>query len=333
MIVNLVCAAAACVVMLALMPRFLRMLKSRKMGQTIYDLGPQAHLSKQGTPNMGGVLIGGITAAVGLIAAIVLAISKETIVFFSAENPIFFLLVSAIGAMLIGFADDYTKDIRHQHEGLNPKQKLVGQFALGLILSLWRYFAYGASIRLPFTDAAWNLGVFYVPVMTVVWVFIVNSTHLQDGVDGILSSVTAVGALCFGLIFTFGKEALRSPVQAAFAFALLGACVGFLRFNFHPAKIFMGDTGSMFIGGSLMGMAMASGLEIWLIFIAFTSIMSSVSVILQRGYFKLTHGKRLFKMTPIHHTFELIGMSEEKIVGMYALVTIALCVCAFLLAV
>ena len=331
MIANLVCAAAACVVMLALMPRFLRMLKNRKMGQTIYDLGPQAHLSKQGTPNMGGVLIGGITASVGLIASIVLSAVGKT-GFFASGNPVFFLLVSAIGAMLIGFADDYTKDIRHQHEGLNPKQKLVGQFALGILLSLWRYFAFGASIRLPFTDAAWDLGVFYVPLMTLVWVFIVNSTNLQDGVDGILSSVTAVGALCFGLIFTFGKQEVQNGMQAAFAFALLGACVGFLRFNFHPAKIFMGDTGSMFIGGALMGMSMASGLEIWLILIAFTSIMSSVSVILQRGYFKLTHGKRLFKMSPIHHHFELCGMSEKKIVGMYALVTLVLCVLAYWMA-
>ena len=332
MIANLISAAAACLLMLAFMPRFLRMLKQRRMGQTIYNLGPQAHLSKQGTPNMGGVLIGLITSAVTLIAAIVLCAVGKAGPFFSWKNPIFLVLVTALGSMAIGFADDYTKDMKHQHEGLNPNQKLAGQLVLGIAVSVWSYFVKGSAIALPLTENTWDLGIFYIPLMTLTLMFIVNSTNLQDGVDGILSSVTAVGMLCFGLIFTYGRQSLRDPILAAFAFALLGACLGFLRFNFHPAQIFMGDTGSMFIGGSMMGLALASGMELWLILIAFTSIMSSVTVMIQRVYFKLTHGKRLFKMTPIHHTFELMGMKEEQIVGMYSLVTLVLCVIAYLLA-
>ena len=332
MIANLISAAAACLLMLAFMPRFLRMLKQRRMGQTIYNLGPQAHLSKQGTPNMGGVLIGLITSAVALIADIVLCAVGKAGPFFSWKNPIFLVLVTALGSMAIGFADDYTKDMKHQHEGLNPKQKLAGQLVLGIAVSVWSYFVKGSAIALPLTENTWDLGIFYIPLMTLTLMFIVNSTNLQDGVDGILSSVTAVGMLCFGLIFTYGRQSLRDPILAAFAFALLGSCLGFLRFNFHPAQIFMGDTGSMFIGGSMMGLALASGMELWLILIAFTSIMSSVTVMIQRVYFKLTHGKRLFKMTPIHHTFELMGMKEEQIVGMYSLVTLVLCVIAYLLA-
>lgn len=334
-----IAAGIALALMLMIMPRFLPYLKKLKFGQTIYDLGPQAHKAKQGTPNMGGIVIAGAAIASLLMVALITGLRREWD--FGFESALWPLLFVALGSMAVGFADDYIKDVKKDHEGLKPRQKLIGQLFVGLAFSVYCYFKVGSDVVLPFTDHTWNLGVFYIPIMTVLVMFMTNSANLQDGVDGILSSVTVVGMGAFGVISSFlaAKGSIQSVANShiiAFAcLALAGACIGFLRFNRHPAKIFMGDTGSMFIGGVMVGTAMLLKLEFLLIPICFTCIMSSVSVMLQTAYFKYTRkkygqGRRIFKMTPIHHHFELSGMKENQIVLMYAAVTLVLSLIAVL---
>ena len=196
----------------------------------------------------------------------------------------------------------------------------------------------GSSVIVPFFNVEWDLGAFYVPLMTLAMIFMVNSANLQDGLDGLLSSVSVIGSSAWGLIAVFvtlaGASAL-SPEYignyqhlAIFAMALAGGCMGFLRFNHYPALVFMGDTGSMFIGGAMVGMSMLLRMPLYWLLICFTMFASSMSVIIQRIYFKVTHGKRIFKMSPIHHHFELCGMTEQQIVAMYSVVEGLLCLIA-----
>lgn len=319
----LLTALTAFAILLLGMPSLIDYLKKLKFGQTIYTLGPQAHLSKQGTPNMGGLLI---------VAATLLSTAGFAL-YEGIAARLFPLILLALGSMVIGFSDDYIKDVKKHHEGLKPMQKILSQTIAGLLFSAYCYFSMGSLIHLPFTKTELDLGLFYIPLMTLLVIFMTNSANLQDGVDGILSSVSAVGGIAFGAIALMLSDDNALPLRRAMAFAsfaLVGACGGFLVFNRHPAKIMMGDTGSMFIGGVFVGIAMLLRLQIWLIPICFTMIMSSLSVIMQRVYFKLTHGKRIFKMSPIHHHFELSGMSENQIVRMYAITTLVLSVLAML---
>ncbi len=345
-------AVIACGIVSAVMPFFLPYLKKLKFGQTIYDLGPQAHKAKQGTPNMGGIVTAGATVLTTVVLSVIRCVTKRAP--FGLDNALWPLLFITLGCMLLfGFPDDYIKDVKKDHEGLKPKQKLIGQMIVGLVFSLFCWFFVGHDVWLPFTQKTWDLGIFYIPVMTVLVMFITNSANLQDGVDGILSSVTVVGMTAFGIIACiFAKAAAggepagllslifpakeRDPwfaVIAILCFALAGASIGFLFFNRHPAKIFMGDTGSMFIGGAFVGVAMLLKCQFLLIPVCFTCIMSSVSVMIQTTYFKYTRkktgtGKRIFRMTPIHHHFELGGMKENQIVLMYAAVELVLCALA-----
>lgn len=335
-----ICVMAALLalgIMLLVMPKYLPYLKKLKFGQTIYDLGPKAHLAKQGTPNMGGIVIAGATVISGVAFGIWASVKNGLSL--GLRNPLWAMLFVCLGSMAVGFADDFVKDVKKRHEGLTPKQKLMGQVVVGLVFALYGYFFLGSDVVLPFTEKTWDLGVLYIPIMTVLVMFMTNSANLQDGVDGLLSSVTVVGLAVFGVIAAFLGDSMKLspfaenlngyPVLAAMCFALVGACIGFLRFNHHPAKIFMGDTGSMFIGGAMVGAAMLMKCQFLLIPICFTCLCSSGSVMLQTGYFKLTRkkygkGRRIFKMAPIHHHFELCGMKENQIVAMYAVVTLVL---------
>ena len=342
--------AVSLILVLAVMPAFLPFLKKLKFGQTIYDLGPQAHKVKQGTPNMGGIVTAGATVLATVVLSVIRCVSRG--IPMGLDCSLWPLLFITVGCMaLFGFPDDYIKDVKKDHEGLKPKQKLIGQMIVGLAFSVFCYFVIGHDVRLPFTEKTWDLGVFYIPVMTVLVMFITNSANLQDGVDGLLSSVTVVGMTAFGIItialgLRFAPQAADAvgsapdlerdgwyALIAILCFAVAGASIGFLFFNRHPAKIFMGDTGSMFIGGAFVGVAMLTKCQFLLIPICFTCIMSSVSVMMQTTYFKYTRkktgtGKRIFKMAPIHHHFELCGMKENQIVLMYAAVEIALCALA-----
>ncbi len=313
-------------------PKLIAYLKKLHFGQTIYELGP-AHQKKQGTPVMGGLMM-----AAGIVVS--------SLVFHPAEwnggwDFIFPLLAVSLLSMAVGFADDYIKAVKKRHDGLSPWQKIAGQVFVAVLFSVYCYFnpAVGSRIRVPFAGAEWDLGIFYIPLMTLLTIFIVNSSNLQDGLDGLLGTVTAIGASAWGVISVLlvtvpalaevaGAEG--AEVTGVFALSMTGACVGFLRYNRYPAKTFMGDTGSMLLGGGIVAMAMLLRLPLLLALIFFTPIMSSVSVILQRYYFKLTHGKRIFLMSPIHHHFEKKGYSETQIVSMYAGVTLVLSLIALL---
>ena len=313
-------------------PKLIAYLKKLHFGQTIYELGP-AHQQKQGTPVMGGLMM-----AAGILVS--------SLVFHPAHwsggwDFIIPLLAVSLLSMGVGFADDYIKAVKKRHDGLSPWQKIAGQVIISLGFSLYCYFspAVGSSIRIPFLNADWDLGIFYIPLMTLLTIFIVNSSNLQDGLDGLLGTVTAVGSSAWAVICLLLMlvpslagiaDADGAAVTCVFALSTAGACVGFLRYNRYPAKTFMGDTGSMLLGGGAVATAMLLRLPLLLVFIFFTPIMSSVSVILQRYYFKLTHGKRIFLMSPIHHHFEKKGYSETQIVSMYAGITAILSIIAVL---
>ena len=320
MIRMLLSAIVGLLIVLLMGPKFIPYLQKMHFGQTIYELGPKAHMSKQGTPVMGGLMM----------AAAVLVCSL-------AFHPLYFggiwdfmpaLLLAALLSMAVGFADDYIKAVKKRHEGLTPGQKVAGQVVVGLLFSLYCYFspAVGSEILIPFTTLSFDLGIFYIPLMTLLIIFIVNSANLQDGLDGLLSTVTAASfpgwaALAVFMSLIFPEMQGNYACVAVFCLALSGAAMGFLRFNRYPARVFMGDTGSMFIGGASIGAALLLRQPILLLLFSFCPVMSSLSVIIQRTYFKLTHGKRIFKMSPIHHHFELSGYSETQIVCMYGSIT------------
>ena len=313
-------------------PKLIAYLKKLHFGQTIYELGP-AHQKKQGTPVMGGLMM-----AAGIIVSSLVFHPRR---WSGGWDFIFPLLAVSLLSMAVGFADDYIKAVKKRHDGLSPWQKIAGQVVIAVGFSLYCYFspAVGSRIRIPFIGTDWDLGIFYIPLMSLLTIFIVNSSNLQDGLDGLLGTVTAVGSsawavICLLVMLVPALSGIAdrngAAVAATFALATAGACVGFLRYNRYPAKTFMGDTGSMLLGGGAVATAMLMRLPILLAFIFFTPIMSSVSVILQRYYFKLTHGKRIFLMSPIHHHFEKKGYSETQIVSMYMNVTLILSLIAIL---
>ena len=313
-------------------PKLIAYLKKLHFGQTIYELGP-AHQKKQGTPVMGGLMM-----AAGIVIS--------SLVFHPARwdgwyDFIIPLLAVSLLSMAVGFADDYIKAVKKRHDGLSPWQKIAGQVIVALGFSVYCYYhpSVGSRIRIPFTGTEWELGIFYIPLMTLLTIFIVNSSNLQDGLDGLLGTVTAVGSSAWTVICLLimlvpalagAADIHGAEVTGVFMISLAGASVGFLRYNRYPAKTFMGDTGSMLIGGATAATALLLRQPFLLLLIFFTPVMSSVSVILQRYYFKMTHGKRIFLMSPIHHHFEKKGYSETQIVSMYAGVTLVLSLIAIL---
>ena len=313
-------------------PKLIAYLKKLHFGQTIYELGP-AHQQKQGTPVMGGLMM----AAGIIISSLVFHPAQWD----GARDFIFPLLLVSLLSMAVGFADDYIKAVKKRHDGLSPWQKIAGQVIVAVGFSVECYFspAVGSRIRVPFLNTDWDLGIFYIPLTSLLTIFIVNSSNLQDGLDGLLGTVTAVGSsawtvICILLVtvpaLSGAADTNGAAVTGVFMISMAGACVGFLRYNRYPAKTFMGDTGSMLLGGGMAAAAMLLRMPLLLLLIFFTPVMSSVSVILQRYYYKLTHGKRIFLMSPIHHHFEKKGYSETQIVSMYMNVTLVLSLIAVL---
>lgn len=292
-------------------------LRRLKFGQNVYELAPEAHKKKQGTLTMGGLIFAGAT----IVAALVMDKREAPI----TQNMALAALLMALGNLLIGFADDLTKIRRGKNGGLTPKQKMVCQALLAAAFSCYCYFhpQVGSVIRVPFLRAEFDLGILYIPLMMFVIVGTTNSANLLDGLDGLLTSVSICDFATLAVIA--GAYGLGGDL-GVFCAALCGGLMAFLTHNAYPAEIFMGDTGSMFIGGAVVAAAMLLRQPLILVTIAFCMMISSLSDIIQIWYFKRTHGKRVFKMAPIHHHFELCGVHEAKIVMMYMLTTALLCV-------
>lgn len=302
-------------------------LKKLKFGQTIYELEPESNKKKQGTPTMGGLIF----AVPALIAGIAFAYSDTRFDF------LLMVLVCTLGFGLVGFVDDFIKVKLKRSLGLTPKQKLIPQIVLAVGLSFWAYYhpQIGSSLTVPFFNVEWNLGWFYIPVMVFVLVGTTNSANLLDGLDGLCGGCSMFDFITMALICV--TMAAANPENASnllnvgiFAGAMVGGLMGFLRYNSHPARVFMGDVGSFFIGGALAGMALVTRLSLLLPIIALAMLMSSLSDIIQISYFKFTRkktgtGKRVFRMAPMHYHFVLGGMPETKVVTMYYIVTAVLC--------
>ena len=328
------CAAVAAFVISALTGRFLiPYLRKLHFGQTILEEGPKWHKSKQGTPIMGGIMFIAAITAVTIISTVVYILTGSGFIeTYRADIPgeavsIFAGLGLALANGFIGFIDDYTKVVKKRNLGLTAKQKLVFQFAAAAAYLAVMYFSgKDTAMLIPFVGYV-DLGFFYYIISAVVIVGIVNAVNLTDGIDGLDGSVTFFVAVAFMLV----SSSLYALGITAFSAAVAGGCLGFLVWNFHPAKVFMGDTGSLFLGGVVCAMAFAVDMPILLLPLGIVYLCEMFSVILQVGYFKLSHGKRLFKMSPIHHHFEMSGWSEVKIVAVFSAVTALFGAASFLL--
>ena len=312
-------AAAAFAVSMLVTARLIPLMKHRQFGQFIREEGPQAHLSKAGTPTMGGIaFIIGTTVAV--VASMFMKGSMTT------EKIAILLSMFAFGA--IGFIDDYNKVAKKQNEGLTPKQKLILQVVFGVALAIYMMTKAGTAMLIPFFGKTVDFGIMYIPFVVFIEVSMANAVNLTDGLDGLAASTSSIVACTFaivGMTVHGGNEPMAVAGQAVF-----GALLGFLIYNHYPARIFMGDTGSMALGGVLSAMAIVGHME-WLLPIAgLIYVIEALSVIIQVTYFKKTGGKRVFRMAPIHHHFELGGWHETKVVRVFCLFTFVCCVIAYL---
>lgn len=291
-----------------------------KFGQSILEIGPNWHKNKQGTPTMGGIMfVLGIGVTV-LLAGIPLMV-------FDGDFRHLLIFGFALVFGVIGFIDDYAKVSKQQNKGLSALQKLLLQLAASAVfLTVLRISGdLTPNLVLPFVGEIELPWLLYLFLMLFVIVGAVNAVNLTDGVDGLATSVTLPVALLFGVL----AFAMSLSAAGLFAAALFGALFGFLVYNRNPAKVFMGDTGSLFLGGAIVGLAFAFDLPLILLFAGIVYIAETLSVILQVGYFKLTHGKRLFKMSPIHHHFELCGWSENKLCVIFTLVSALGCLIGY----
>ena len=315
------CAEIAAFLISAVTGKFLiPFLHKLNFGQTILEEGPKWHKSKQGTPIMGGIMFIIAIVAVSVISTVVYMLTGSGFIetyFSDISREVTFIFAGlglALANGLIGFIDDYTKVVKKRNLGLTAIQKLVLQFAVaGAYLATLGIAGYGTSTIIPFVGSV-DLGFFYYIIAAIVIVGVVNAVNLTDGVDGLDGSITFFVAVSFMLI----ASKLYSLGITAVSAAIAGACLGFLVWNFHPAKVFMGDTGSLFLGGIVCALAFAVNMPILLLPLGIVYLCEMFSVMLQVGYFKLTHGKRLFKMSPIHHHFEMCGWSEVKIVAVFS---------------
>ena len=299
-----------------------------KFGQTILEDGPTWHQKKQGTPTMGGILfIAGFVAAV-LAAVVLIAVLKPAYVFGTPFEIVRFWagIGLALGCGLVGFADDYIKVVKKRNLGLTARQKILLQLLVSTAYAVVMYIFGKGGFYIPFIGFV-EWGIWYIPFTIFVIIAMSNATNLTDGVDGLCGFTGFVAALCLLLIAGLANQL----PQGVLAVALAGGLSGFLLWNFHPAQVFMGDTGSLFIGGALTALAFGIGQPFLLVPIGILYIAENMSVILQVSYFKITKGKRLFKMSPLHHHFELCGWSENKIVLTFAGVTLVGCLVAMAL--
>ena len=290
-------------------PIFIPMLTKFKFGQTVRDDGPQTHLQKNGTPTMGGVIM--------IIAILITGLTRAKI-----DKDLLVGLICITGFGLVGFLDDFIKIKMKRSLGLKAYQKIILQFALALFVSYYQYSASPSATQMmvPFTDIVINLGPLYVPIMMFVIIGTVNAVNLTDGLDGLASGVTLIVSIFFMML----AISVGNSDVGILAAATGGACLGFLGFNSYPAKVFMGDTGSMALGGAVVAFATLTNSPLIIIIVGFIYLAEALSVMIQVTYFKLTNGKRIFKMAPLHHHFEQCGWPETKVVFTFWIVTIVL---------
>ncbi|WP_244990362.1 phospho-N-acetylmuramoyl-pentapeptide-transferase [Clostridium algidicarnis] len=296
-----------------LAPISIPILSKLKFGQNIRSDGPKSHQKKAGTPTMGGIIF-----IISTLISMIIMIGKPS-------DEAMVALYAFIGFGFVGFLDDYMK-IRHKdNQGLNAKQKMVLLIIVSSVLSYYAYGKIGTELFIPFTSKTIDLGILYIPFMLVYFTGVTNAVNLTDGLDGLATSVTLLVITFFALVsFGMGHYTL-----SIFCLILAGSLLGFLRFNAFPARIFMGDTGSLALGGAVAMVAVALQLQLLLFIVGGIYVVETLSVIIQVTSFKLT-GKRVFKMAPLHHHFEQLGWPETKIVTSFLIITVILCLIGFL---
>lgn len=294
-------------------PVVIPFLRRMKAGQTIRDEGPQSHLKKNGTPTMGGILF-----LAGVVAACL---------FFMKDYPgIIPVLFLTLGFGMVGFLDDYIKVVLKRSMGLTAGQKMLGQLAVTGVFAYYitRYMEMPLAMKVPFMPGKMlDFGIWNIPILFFVVIGTVNGTNFTDGLDGLAGSVTVLVAVFFSVV-AIGTKSGIEPITCAVA----GGLLGFLLFNVHPASVFMGDTGSLALGGFVAGAAYLLQMPLFIPIVGFIYMAEVLSVIVQVTYFKISGGRRILKMAPIHHHFELCGWSETRVVAVFSIITALLCLLA-----
>lgn len=309
--ISMVLSIAAAVI---IGPYIIGKLRSFKFGQNVRLDGPESHLMKQGIPSMGGFIFLSVLTVMGSVLS-----------GFNAE--ILFMILVTLSFALIGFLDDYLKVKKKSSDGLSAKHKMLYLLIFGLLAGSVLHFGLDySSIVIPFINQEISLGIFYIPFVVVFFAAVTNAVNLTDGIDGLSSGVTIVVLLFFVLV----SLAAEDKEVLFFSLTLIGSLMGFLYFNRFPAKVFMGDTGSLALGGAVGILSLLTKTELLLILVGIIYVIETLSVIIQVGYFKKT-GKRVFRMAPIHHHFEALGWKETKIVRVFSLVTLIMVVGTYLL--
>ncbi len=311
-ILPVIISFCVCVILCPLLIPFLKRLK---FGQYIREEGPQSHQKKSGTPTMGGIVI-------------VLSIAITSLIYIKDYDEIIPVLFVTIGFGIIGFMDDYIKVVMKRSMGLRAWQKLLGQILVTAVFGYYilNYTDIGTTMLIPFTGGKYaDISFLFVPFFLIVVLGTVNGSNFTDGLDGLESSVTVLIATFFTVV-AIGLHSDLSPITGAVA----GSLMAFLLYNVYPAKVFMGDTGSLALGGFVAATAFMLQMPLFIILVAFIYLIEIISVILQVSYFKLTGGKRIFKMAPIHHHFELMGWSETRVVAVFSIITAILCLVALM---
>lgn len=303
------------IIVILIGPIVIPMLKKFKFGQSIREEGPQSHLKKAGTPTMGGLMF--------IISLVITLFTLSP----KMGSALWIALITTVGYGIIGLLDDSLKIIRKKNLGLRAYQKLIGQVTFALILSVYAYNSadIGSMVHIPYTQKFIDLGIFYIPFMMFVVVGATNAVNLTDGLDGLASSVTLIVIVFFAIV-TYG---LKRNDLSLFCGALAGGLLGFLKYNAYPAQVFMGDTGSLALGGAVSALAILLKMPFILAIVGLIYVIEALSVIIQVISFKLT-GKRVFKMAPLHHHYEQLGWHETKIVAWFTIFTAILCLIGFL---
>jgi phospho-N-acetylmuramoyl-pentapeptide-transferase len=295
-------------------PKVIEILRKLKAGQTEREEGLESHQKKTGTPTMGGVIF--------LLPVVVIGI------FYGASHKeVIPVLILTIGFGIIGFIDDYIKVVRKHNLGLRAWQKILGQLVVTILFSVYveTFTDISLAMKVPFTSIVLDFGILNIPILFFIALGTANGTNFTDGVDGLCASVTAVVAAFFA-VAGMHYGATGAEVMSS---AMVGALLGYLVYNVYPGKVMMGDTGSLAIGGFVTGIAYVMQMPIFIVIVGFIYAFEVISVILQVSYFKITHGKRIFRMAPIHHHFEKGGWSETRVVNVFTTVTILLCLIAY----